>query len=74
VPEREQSSRRLFDEHRPMPLLDELDEAVRGIQPKVHVEKVREHTFDVQARRPAAPRTDEEIAKTNYRAVIRRRH
>src|SRR5262249_47480462 len=47
VAEREQTSRRLLHEHRTALLLDELDEAVGGVQPELHGQKLREHTFDV---------------------------
>src|SRR5262249_21762289 len=47
VAEREQTSRRLLHEHRTALLLDELDEAVGGLPPEPHGQKLREHTFDV---------------------------
>ena len=36
VAQREQPSRRLLDVDRPTPLLDELDQPVGGVQPKLH--------------------------------------
>ncbi len=41
----EQPSRRLLRRHRSAPLLDQLDEPVGGVQPKLHRSSIGEHTF-----------------------------
>jgi hypothetical protein len=58
VPEREQPPRGLFDEDRPAPFLDQLDQAVGGVQPELHPESVSEHTFAVQIRHYKCEWTD----------------
>ena len=47
MPQREQPARGLLDVDRPSPLLDELHEPVGSIEPKLHAERVGEHTFAV---------------------------
>ena len=51
VGEREERAGRLLDRNRAAPLLDELDEPVRGIEPKLHPSDARRTYVRVQARK-----------------------
>jgi hypothetical protein len=45
VPEREQVPRRVLGRHRPVPLLDKLDQPVGGIERQLHAGSLGEHVF-----------------------------
>ena len=48
--------RRLLDRHGTPTFLDELDEPVRRIEPKLHVRMLGEHMFVCKREKEAAPR------------------
>jgi len=54
VRKREERPRRLLDRDRASPLLDELDEPVRRVEPQLHPGILSEHTFACKCEKKAA--------------------
>jgi hypothetical protein len=52
--EREERPRRLLDRDRATPFLDELDEPVCRVEPKLHVKILSEHMFACKSKKKAA--------------------